>query len=109
MLDLLWDSGELGVREIHDLLDNGWAYSTTKTVVDRMSRKGLIERRKLHGVYVHVAAIGRPAGMARWLKFVADQLLGVDTSTAVAMFGEARSLSEEEVRELQRLAEELDD
>lgn len=109
ILDLLWDTGELGVREIHEQLANGWAYSTTKTVVDRMANKGLLARQKLHGVYVYAAAISRPAGLARWLRFFADQILGVDTNTAVAMFGQSRKLDEEELAELQRLVDKLDD
>ncbi len=109
ILDLLWETGELGVREIHEQLANGWAYSTTKTVVDRMANKGLLSRQKLHGVYVYAAAISRPAGLARWLRFFADQLLGVDRHTAVAMFGQSRKLDDEELVELQRLVDQLDD
>ncbi len=109
VLDRLWLSGDMGVREIHEALQNGWSYSTTKTVVDRMANKGLITRDKRHGVYVYGAAISRPAGLARWLRFFADQLLGVDRSTAVAMFGHSKKLDSEEIAELERLVDELDD
>lgn len=109
ILDVLWEQGESSIREIHDVLDNGWAYSTTRTVVDRMARKGLLARARVHGVNVYVAQVSRPAGLARWLRFFADQILGVDTRTAVAMFGQARNFDEQELAELRRLAEQLEE
>jgi len=109
ILDVLWESGELGVREIHERLTNEWAYSTTKTVVDRMTRKGLLGRTTQHGVFVYGPAISRPAGLAHWLKFFARQILGVDTATAVAMFSKSDKLTEQELAELERLVQQLDD
>lgn len=109
VLDVLWEHGEASVREVHDMLDNGWAYSTTKTVVDRMVRKGLVAREKLHGLFIYKAEVSRPAGLARWLRFFADQILGVDTRTAVAMFGQGSKLDDRELSELRELAEQLEE
>ena len=109
VLDVLWDAGELSIREIHDRLTNAWAYSTTKTVVDRMARKGLLSRHNLHGLNVYAPAISRPAGLAPWLKFFARQILGVDTATAVAMFGQSDKMDADELVELERLVQQLDD
>jgi BlaI family transcriptional regulator, penicillinase repressor len=109
VLDVLWQNGELCIREIHERLANDWAYSTTKTVVDRMARKGLLARTTQHGIFVYAPAIGRPAGLAHWLKFFARQILGVDTATAVAMFGKSDKISAQELAELELLVRELDD
>jgi BlaI family transcriptional regulator, penicillinase repressor len=109
VLDVLWASGELSIREIHDRLANAWAYSTTKTVVDRMARKGLVNRANLHGINVYCAAISRPAGLAHWLKFFARQILGVDTATAVAMFSQSDKIDADELAELERLVQQLDE
>jgi BlaI family penicillinase repressor len=108
ILNVLWEGGELGVREIHRRLANDWAYSTSKTVVDRMTRKGLLARKSHAGIYVYAPAIGRAAGLAHWLKFFALQILGVDTATAVAMFSKSDRLSEPELAELERLVQQLD-
>jgi BlaI family transcriptional regulator, penicillinase repressor len=109
VLDALWASGELSIREIHDRLANAWAYSTTKTVVDRMARKGLVNRTNQHGINVYCAAISRPAGLAHWLKFFARQILGVDTATAVAMFAQSDKIDADELAELERLVQQLDE
>jgi BlaI family transcriptional regulator, penicillinase repressor len=109
VLDVLWQAEELSIREIHDRLANEWAYSTTKTVVDRMARKDLLTRNAMHGVNVYAAAISRPEGLARWLKFFARQILGVDTATAVAMFGQSDKIDADELEELKRLVQQLDE
>jgi BlaI family transcriptional regulator, penicillinase repressor len=109
VLDVLWEHRELGVRDIHDRVAADWAYSTTKTVVDRMARKGLLARASRHGVFIYSPSITRPVGLAHWLKFFARQILGVDTATAVAMFGQSDKITEQELTELQRLVQQLDD
>ena len=43
------------VREVHDDLQNthGWAYTTTKTMMDRMASKALLKREEFHGIYLY--------------------------------------------------------
>ena len=52
ILKVLWKFKEASIREVHDQLhDNrNWAYSTTKTTMDRMTKKGLLEKGHYHGV-----------------------------------------------------------
>ena len=42
ILNALWRSGAQSVREVHDQVSQttGWAYTTTKTVMDRMAANG---------------------------------------------------------------------
>lgn len=46
ILRIIWKSGKLSVREVHDQVTatHDWAYSTTKTMMDRMARKHLLVR-----------------------------------------------------------------
>lgn len=50
VMETLWDVGDgwLTVRDVHDVLAGGRdiAYTTVMTVLDRMSRKGLVERER---------------------------------------------------------------
>ncbi len=46
-MDILWvHTGELSVRDVHALLtrDRELAYTTVMTVLDRLAKKGLVER-----------------------------------------------------------------
>jgi BlaI family penicillinase repressor len=43
------------VRELHDYLQSthGWAYTTTKTMMDRMVSKGMPKRKEFHDIYIY--------------------------------------------------------
>lgn len=107
ILNVLWKRGESSNREVFDDLQNDWTYSTAKTVIDRMHRKGILTRRNLHGINVYAANVNRPQAMARWLRFFADHILGVDSDTAVAMFAKSEHIDEKELAELRKLAESI--
>lgn len=101
----LWKQGQLSVREVHDRVSvaHGWAYTTTKTMMDRMAAKGLLERSAFHGVFLYRPLISRPAGLARLVKFFADRVLETDPAAVVSLFARSGSLSAEEMGELERI------
>jgi len=106
MLNVLWKSKEgLSVREVHEQVKDQfkWAYSTTKTTMDRMVKKGLLRREDFHGVYLYQAEISKPAGLVRLLKFFMNDLLEMDQSALVSLFGRSKALSDDEIDELEAL------
>jgi len=109
MLNVLWKSKEgLSVREVHEQIKDEfeWAYSTTKTTMDRMVKKGLLRREDFHGVFLYQAEISRPAGLARLLSFFMNDLLDMDQSALVSLFGSSKALSNSEIDELESLLEQ---
>jgi predicted transcriptional regulator len=108
ILRIIWKSRQLSVREVHDQIasDNHWAYSTTKTMMDRMVKKGLLVREQFHGVFVYRPLVSRPRGFARLVQFFADRVLEMDTDTVVAMFAQSKALTTEEIEELSELLKE---
>ncbi len=107
ILRILWKSGRLNVREVHDqLIENyNWAYSTTKTMMDRMVKKGLLRREEFHGVYLYKPLLSRPKGFARFIQFFADRVLELDYGSVVSLFSRSKALSPEEIEELRLLLE----
>ncbi|MCB0281620.1 MAG: BlaI/MecI/CopY family transcriptional regulator [Calditrichae bacterium] len=107
ILRVLWRISEASVREVHDNLSSGisWAYSTTKTTMDRMVKKGLLDRSDFHGVFVYSALVTRPQGLFRWVKFIADRVLETDYIEVVALFAKNKKLNSEEIDELTNLLE----
>ena len=105
ILRILWKSGRLNVREVHDqLIENyKWAYSTTKTMMDRMVKKGLLRREEFHGVYLYKPLLSRPKGFARFIQFFADRVLELDYGSVVSLFSRSKALSPEEIEELRLL------
>jgi predicted transcriptional regulator len=47
LLDILWDSGEQDVESVVEKLETRLAYTTIMTTLVRLSRKGLLRRRKV--------------------------------------------------------------
>jgi len=46
VLELLWDHGESNVHDVVEKLGRPLAYTTVMTTLDRLYKKGLLERRK---------------------------------------------------------------
>ena len=111
ILRVLWKNGRNTVREVHDQITNttGWAYTTTKTMMDRMVKKELLIRENFHGIFLYSPLVSRPAGLAKLVKFFADRVLETDAGAVVSMFAGSKALSPEEIEELERLLQEDDE
>ena len=109
LLNILWKSEEgYSIREVHRQIEheNDWAYSTTKTTMDRMVKKGLLRREDFHGVFLYQAAISKPAGLARLVNYFMNDVLEMDSSSLVSLFGKSKALSENEIDELESILEQ---
>jgi len=109
ILRVLWKEGQSSVREVHDHVHETrqWAYTTTKTVMDRMVAKGLLAREPFHGVALYRPLVSRPAGLARLVEFFASRVLETDPATVVALFAEGETLTPAELGELERMVKDL--
>jgi BlaI family penicillinase repressor len=107
VLKVLWSGGEASAREVHEGLAEGvdWAYSTTRTTLDRMAAKGLLSKRSFHGIYLYAARVSKVAGLAGLVRDLAERVLEVDYAPVVSLFAESKHLTPEEVEELSRLLE----
>lgn len=107
VLKTLWKKHPLSVREVHDTISatTGWAYSTTKTTMDRMVKKGLLQRASFHGVFIYHPLVTKSYGMAKWVRFVAEGLLDTDYARVVSMFSANGALTDSEAEELLQLLE----
>jgi BlaI family penicillinase repressor len=108
VIKVLWARGRLSAREVHDLVaeSQGWAYSTTRTTLERMVRKGLVQRGSFHGLHLYEPVVSRAAGFARRVREFASQVLESSPVPVVSLFAESGVLSNDEVDELLALLEE---
>jgi predicted transcriptional regulator len=77
-LNTLWPMGEGTVREIRDRLAARLprAYTTIMTIMDRLARKGIVERRKTGRAYVYRANLTAEEARAQALGHVVDKFFG---------------------------------
>lgn len=108
IMKILWKKGKRSAREVHDQLCHtyNWAYSTTKTVMDRMVKKGYLQRQNFHGVFLYLPLISKPTGLAHFVRNFADEVLELDYGSVVSLFARSQTLTPEEIEELTRLLKE---
>ena len=53
VMQILWDEGAKNVRDVVDRLGRPLAYTTVMTTLDRLFKKGLLERRKSERAFVY--------------------------------------------------------
>ena len=107
VMQALWRDRTLSAREVHERVGEaeGWAYTTTRTVTERLAGRGLVQKRRLHGLIVYEPAVSRAEGLARRFLDFADRVLQVDRAQLVSMLGRSRALGPKDMAELERLLE----
>jgi predicted transcriptional regulator len=103
VLKPLWKHEAMSAREVHDALENGWAYTTTRTMLDRLVAKGHVGKKQVHGMNVYEARVARVRAIASLVRDFARSVLEVEPSRVAPLFLEGDVLSEDEVTELERL------
>ncbi len=73
ILKALWELGPTTARQVADRLDpsRGWAYSTVKTMLDRMVQKDLVVARQVGNVWEFTSALAaNDVRRGAWRRFV---------------------------------------
>ncbi|MCJ1712938.1 BlaI/MecI/CopY family transcriptional regulator [Curtobacterium sp. VKM Ac-2922] len=89
ILEALWAGGESSVAECAERLSGGQAYTTVKTVMERMTVKGLLVRRKESRAYRYDAARTRDEMNRDAAERTSRELLAGFGSVAVSSFVDA--------------------
>ncbi|MDG1416602.1 MAG: BlaI/MecI/CopY family transcriptional regulator [Maricaulis sp.] len=107
VLKHLWAGGTQSAREVHNRAgeEMGWSYSTTRTLLTRMSEKGLVLREDTHGLSIYSAQVEKVAMMGRLIRTFADTVLEMDGPLPATAFANSKLFSEEEAEALGRLLE----
>jgi BlaI family transcriptional regulator, penicillinase repressor len=88
-MNTLWPIGEGTVREIRDLLAERRprAYTTIMTIMDRLARKGVVERVKAGRAYVYRPRLSVEEARAQALGQVLDNFFGGSKEALIAQLG----------------------
>jgi BlaI family penicillinase repressor len=108
LLEALWQLQQATARQVADELHDAqqWAYSTVKTMLDRMAAKGLVNARQVGNVWEFSAAV-RPddARRSAWKRFVSSAFGGAIAPALAFIASEAR-LTKKQREALQALLED---
>lgn len=108
ILKLLWRAPEMSARQVHTEITEqfGWSYSTVRTVLERMTEKGLVSKASVEGVNYYEAQIGKVALLGRMIADFSKRVLELDNAPAAAFFADSKLLSESELEELEDVLRE---
>jgi BlaI family transcriptional regulator, penicillinase repressor len=88
-MNMLWPLGEATVREIRDRLipRRARAYTTIMTIMDRLARKGVVERRKAGRAYVYRARLAAAEARSQALAQILENFFGGSKEALLAQLG----------------------
>jgi predicted transcriptional regulator len=109
IMDVVWDTGEVTVRDVHQSLssDRSIAYTTVMTTLGRLADKGLLRRIEDQPAHHYTAVVSRDQYARSTVKSVVDWLLGHFPDPAVAYFIDRVEKEDEDV--IDRLREAIDE
>jgi predicted transcriptional regulator len=73
LMKRIWEVGEASVRDLHSEVSSRLAYTTVMTTLDRLYKKGLLQRRKSGKAYVYSPALSEGA----YRESMAQHLIGM--------------------------------
>lgn len=59
VMEILWSTGSACVRDVAEKLERPLAYTTVMTTLDRLYKKGLLDRRKFERAFVYSPRLSR--------------------------------------------------
>jgi len=95
-MNTLWPMGEGTVREIRDRLAERRprAYTTIMTILDRLARKGIVERRKSGRAYVYKPNLSVEDARTQALHVVVENFFGGSKAAVRAHLDGSRALAD---------------
>jgi predicted transcriptional regulator len=76
MMQIIWQRGQVSVRDVHDELEGRIAYTTLMTTLDRLYKKGLLAREKDGRAFIYAPRVS-PEEFERGIaQDVLDALIG---------------------------------
>jgi predicted transcriptional regulator len=108
IMDVVWDSGEVTVRDVHRILEEAHplAYTTVMTTLGRLADKGLVRRIEDQPAHRYSALVSREEYARSTVKSVVDWLVSHFPEPAVAYFVDR--VEEEDQRVIEHLREAID-
>lgn len=94
ILEALWEEGELSTPAVHALVGEprALAYTTVLTVLQRLHKKGLVERRGGGRSHLYHAAVSREDFAKRRAESLAGSLMALGETGMAAFLAEAERL-----------------
>lgn len=111
VMQVLWRKNPIATEDVMAALEpNGkWQESTVKTLLNRLLKKGAVSARKDGRRYLYSPVLKREQWLSNESVGFLKRLFGGRVAPLVAHFSQQRKLSKNDIADLKRLIQELDD
>lgn len=105
ILQAVWELEPCTAPTVQEALqkDKGWAYTTVKTLMDRMVKKGLLKTERIRNLYLYRSAVTRAQAQRSEILRAVKRAFDGALTPMMQFLIENEKLSDEECRELERL------
>jgi BlaI family penicillinase repressor len=105
ILQVVWEREPCAAPTVQEALekDKGWAYTTVKTMMDRMVKKGLLRTERIRNLYLYRSAITRAQAQRSEIMRTVKRAFDGALTPMVQFLIENEKLSGEEYRRLESL------
>ena len=111
ILRVLWSRGPSTVRQVHEVLsrDRETGYTTVLKLMQIMTEKGLVERDESERTHVYQARFTQEATQQRLVSDLLEKAFGGSASQLVMRALAAKPASANELAQIRRLLDELEE
>ena len=111
LMDALWESRQATAGDLQKRLatSQGWAYSTVKTMLDRLVAMGYVKTRRVGNVYEYSARVKRPTAVGRLVDDIVDRLFGGSPTPLVQHLLERGAFDSQDLEKLKAVLEQYTD
>ncbi len=111
IMEVLWRSGEATADQIVGALNSeqDWKPATVKTLLNRLLTKGAITARQNGRRYIYTASTLRTEYVYEHSRGLINRFFNGRVAPLVSQFSEQEALTREDIIELKRLVERLED
>lgn len=101
LMNILWDKGKATVQQIQDLLENPKpAYTTTLTVMQILTKKGIVDFDRVGKAYVYKPVLSRDEYIGGFMNDACDNVFGGSMRSFFSFFAKSEKISREELEEI---------
>ncbi|MES1199272.1 MAG: BlaI/MecI/CopY family transcriptional regulator [Pseudomonadota bacterium] len=111
VMEVLWRDGPATAEDVAAAVgpDQSWSVATVKTLLNRLLTKGAVSADRQGRRYIYAPEVARADYVGEESKSLIDRLFDGRLAPLVSHFAETKQLSPDDIAELKKLIEELDD
>ncbi|WP_027108203.1 CopY/TcrY family copper transport repressor [Lacticigenium naphthae] len=111
VMRVVWTQKQTTSKEVGEILNDqmSWKPATTKTLIGRLVKKGLLKTQAEGNHYLYSATVSEEASIQEAMTNVLDQICSTKNGEAIAQMIEKATLSQKDIKKLIKMLHEKEE